>query len=307
MENKQLEIHKRYLKMAFIWATNSKATRLKVGALLVKNNAIISDGYNGTLSGMSNCCEYVEYKRKPHPYLDDVEADTDGNIYYKNKKLIQRLHCSGKYTQSKIKGVYYHCGRIVMETFVENPDKEFFTQVNHINYDVTDNSIMNLEWCSNRFNSIHRDARRPKTSNYPGVSKCSDRDKYVGQAYVDGKLVKKRFDNEYDAYQFYKSNVDARDFISIKYTDTITKPEVLHAESNAITKIARSAASSEGATMYITDAPCFQCSKLIIQSGIKEVVYARSYRDESGINLLRKAGVTVTHVPIDGWENLMSL
>ena len=57
MESKQLEIHKRYLKMAFIWATNSKATRLKVGALLVKNNAIISDGYNGTLSGMTNCCE----------------------------------------------------------------------------------------------------------------------------------------------------------------------------------------------------------------------------------------------------------
>ena len=176
MENKQLEIHKRYLKMAFIWATNSKATRLKVGALLVKNNAIISDGYNGTPSGFSNCCE------KP--------VDEHGNI--------------------------------------------------------TEDEFKDLD--------------------------------------------------------------ELNEYVEIWGKDSVkTKPEVLHAESNAITKIARSAASSEGATMYITDAPCFQCSKLIIQSGIKEVVYARSYRDESGINLLRKAGVTVTHVPIDGWENLISL
>ena len=176
MESKQLEIHKRYLKMAFIWATNSKATRLKVGALLVKNNAIISDGYNGTLSGMSNCCE------RP--------LDENGNISEIEFKDLDELN-----------------------RFVEAFGKD-----------------------------------------------------------------------------------------SVK-----TKPEVLHAESNAITKIARSTASSDGATMYITHAPCFQCSKLIIQSGIKEVVYANDYRDESGINLLRKAGIIVTHVPIYGWQNLMLL
>ena len=176
MENKQLEVHKRYLKMAFIWATNSKATRLKVGALLVKNNAIISDGYNGTLSGFSNCCE------RP--------LDENGNISEIDFKDLDELN-----------------------KFVEAFGKD-----------------------------------------------------------------------------------------SVK-----TKPEVLHAESNAITKIARSTASSDGATMYITHAPCFQCSKLIIQSGIKEVVYANDYRDESGINLLRKAGIIVTHVPIYGWQNLMLL
>ena len=176
MENKQLEIHKRYLKMAFIWATNSKATRLKVGALLVKNNAIISDGYNGTPSGFSNCCE------RP--------VDEHGNI-----------------TEDEFRGLDE------LNRFVESFGKD-----------------------------------------------------------------------------------------SVK-----TKPQVLHAESNAITKIARSTASSDGATMYITHAPCFQCSKLIIQSGIKEVVYANDYRDKSGINLLRKAGIIVTHVPIYGWENLMLL
>ena len=176
MENKQLEIHKRYLKMAFIWSTNSKAARLKVGVLLVKNNTIISDGYNGTLSGFSNCCERT--------------VDKNGNI------------------------------------------SEFeFEDLEHL--------------------------------------------------------------NEY---------VEAYGKDSVK-----TKPEVVHAESNAITKIARSSASSDGATMYITDAPCLQCSKLIIQSGIKEVVYARDYCDESGINLLRKAGVTVTHIPIYGWENLINI
>ena len=171
---KQQAFDKRYLRMARIWAENSYCQRRKVGALIVKDNAIISDGYNGTLSGMSNCCE------RP--------VDEHGNI--------------------------------------------------------TEDEFRDLD--------------------------------------------------------------DLNQYVEIWGKDSVkTKPEVLHAESNAITKIARSAASSEGATMYITDAPCFQCSKLIIQSGIKEVVYARSYRDESGINLLRKAGVTVTHVPIDGWENLM--
>ena len=114
--------------MAFIWATNSKATRLKVGALLVKNNAIISDGYNGTPSGFSNCCE------KP--------VDEHGNI--------------------------------------------------------TEDEFRDLD--------------------------------------------------------------ELNEYVEIWGKDSVkTKLEVLHAESNAITKIARSAASSEGATMYITDAPCFQC------------------------------------------------
>lgn len=73
----------------------------------------------------------------------------------------------------------------------------------------------------------------------------------------------------------------------------LTLPYVLHAEANAITKIARSGNNSENATLYVTDAPCIECSKLIIQAGIKRVIYARSYRLEDGINLLRKAGIEV--------------
>lgn len=73
---------------------------------------------------------------------------------------------------------------------------------------------------------------------------------------------------------------------------------VLHAEANAILKVARSTQSCEGATLYITLSPCRECSKLIHQSGIKRVVYQNGYRDESGLDFLRKAGVEVEHIPV---------
>ena len=73
----------------------------------------------------------------------------------------------------------------------------------------------------------------------------------------------------------------------------VTKPEVLHAESNALMKLARSTNSSIDATMYLTCAPCFDCSKLIVQSGIKRVVYQDSYRCMEGVSLLEKAGVMI--------------
>lgn len=72
-----------------------------------------------------------------------------------------------------------------------------------------------------------------------------------------------------------------------------TKPYVLHAEANAITKVAKSGNSSEGATLYITTAPCIECAKLIIQAGIIRVVYAEEYRMSEGIELLKRAGIEV--------------
>ena len=71
----------------------------------------------------------------------------------------------------------------------------------------------------------------------------------------------------------------------------ITKPEVLHAESNAVAKLAKSNESGAGATLFVTHAPCLQCAKLIYQSGIKHVVYARNYRDPEGLNFLERSGV----------------
>ena len=90
-------------------------------------------------------------------------------------------------------------------------------------------------------------------------------------------------------------------FENICETDeNITKPYVLHAEANAITKVAKSNQSSDGATLYVTCSPCMECSKLIIQAGIKRVVYAKAYKDTSGIGFLEKAGSTSEMIPIAG-------
>ena len=137
MQTKQQLLDQRYMRMARIWAENSYCQRRKVGALLVKNQMIISDGYNGTPAGFENCCE-----------------------------------------------------------------------------DENDNS----------------------------------------------------------------------------------KPYVLHAEANAITKIARSNNSSEGATLYVTASPCMECAKLIIQAGIKRVVYGENYRIMDGLDLLKQAKIEVEQI-----------
>lgn len=139
-EKKQSELDKRYIRMASIWAENSYCQRRKVGALIVKDKMIISDGYNGTPAGFENVCE-------------------DEN--------------------------------------------------------------------------------------------------------------------------------------------NVTKPYVLHAEANAITKVAASSNSSKGATIYVTSAPCIECAKLIIQSGIKRVVYSEKYRMEDGCNLLQRAGISIDYIDIN--------
>lgn len=79
----------------------------------------------------------------------------------------------------------------------------------------------------------------------------------------------------------------------------VTHPYVLHAEANAITKLARSGNNSDQATLYVTASPCIECAKLIIQAGIRRVVYAEQYRLTYGIDLLRRAGVEVEHLPLD--------
>lgn len=137
---KQIELDKRYLRMAAIWAGNSYCKRRQVGALIVKDKMIISDGYNGTPSGFENVCE-----------------------------------------------------------------------------------------------------------------------------------------DEHN----------------------VTKPYVLHAEANAITKVAASSNSSAGATIYVTSSPCIECAKLIIQSGIRRVVYSEKYRVEDGCLLLQRAGIQVDFIEIN--------
>lgn len=80
------------------------------------------------------------------------------------------------------------------------------------------------------------------------------------------------------------------------WVKTVTKPQVLHAEANAIAKVARSAESAEGAVLFVTHSPCIECAKLVYQSGIQQVFWGRQYRSDDGLNFLRQAGVTVTQV-----------
>lgn len=81
--------------------------------------------------------------------------------------------------------------------------------------------------------------------------------------------------------------------------NNVTKPYVLHAEANAITKLARSTNSGEGATLYVTASPCIECAKLIIQAGIKRVVYGEKYRLTDGIELLERAGIEVKLMEVE--------
>jgi dCMP deaminase len=87
--------------------------------------------------------------------------------------------------------------------------------------------------------------------------------------------------------------------------DGVTKPYVLHAEANAITKVAKSHNSSENSTLYVTTSPCMECAKLIIQSGIKRVVYCNRYHKTDGLDLLKRAGIELVY--IDQENNIYEL
>ena len=87
-------------------------------------------------------------------------------------------------------------------------------------------------------------------------------------------------------------------FENVCEENDVTKPYVLHAEANAITKLARSHNSSDKATLYVTASPCLECAKLIIQSGIKRVIYGEQYRLSDGIDLLKRAGIEVVQMDV---------
>ena len=102
-------------------------------------------------------------------------------------------------------------------------------------------------------------------------------------------------DCEYKSYTDLDNNYEFLDEDGSKYS-LKTRPEVLHAETNAIAKIARSTNSSEGSTLFVTHAPCLDCSKIIHQAGINSVYYRNSYRDTQGIDFLKQCGINVEKV-----------
>ncbi len=110
----------------------------------------------------------------------------------------------------------------------------------------------------------------------------------VGALVVKGKMIIS------DGYNGTPSG-----FENVCEEDGVTKPYVLHAEANAITKLARSSNNSDGSTLYVTASPCIECAKLIIQAGIKRVVYAEKYRLNDGIELMERAGIKVVYLNPD--------
>lgn len=101
-------------------------------------------------------------------------------------------------------------------------------------------------------------------------------------------------DNPWHDYAMLKEN--GWEFQNGSYVKLKTKPEVLHAETNAIAKLARSSESGEGSVLFVTHQPCIDCAKLIYQSGIKTVYYGQPYRSEAGVNFLKKSNIEVVKV-----------
>lgn len=141
---------------------------------------------------------------------------------------------------------------------------------------------------------IQDDKQHQLDKRYLRMSRIWSENSYCERRKVGALLVKDKMIIS-DGY-----NGTPAGFENVCETDEgVTKPYVLHAEANAITKVARSNNSSEGSTLYVTASPCMECSKLIIQSGIRRVVYSELYRITDGLDLLKKAGIETVHLPLD--------
>jgi len=134
------------------------------------------------------------------------------------------------------------------------------------------------------------DRKRMFDKNYLDMAAIWAKNSYCKRRQVGALLVKNRMIIS-DGFNGTPSGFENQ----CEDENNTTKPYVLHAEANAITKVAKSGNSSEGATLYITTAPCIECAKLIIQAGIVRVVYAEEYRMSEGIELLKRAGIEVVN------------
>ena len=136
------------------------------------------------------------------------------------------------------------------------------------------------------------DKQRIPDGRYLRMARIWSENSYCGRRKVGALLVKDQMIIS-DGYNGTPSGFDN----VCEDPQGVTFPYVLHAEANAITKVARSNNSSEGSTLYVTASPCMECAKLIIQSGIRRVVFSELYRITDGIDLLRQAGIEVIHIP----------
>lgn len=137
-----------------------------------------------------------------------------------------------------------------------------------------------------------RDAFMKVAETFAGLS--SARRLHVGAIIVkDDRIISIGYNGMPSGWD---NNCEIELYQPVGRVDLVTKPEVLHAETNAIAKLAKSTESGDGATLFVTHAPCLDCGKLIYQSGINSVYYRNSYRSDEGIHFLEKAGVKVEKI-----------
>lgn len=314
-----------YIDLAKRISQESKCVRLNVGAVIVKDRNIIAYGWNGKISGVPNKCECeLEDETWKDTKFENYQVSTKGKIRrktcivkreFKNRKgVIQtqitelpesilngRLDRKG-YVEVNIHGTKLKLHRVIAETFIENPDPDFYNQVNHIDGDKLNNNIENLEWCTNRYNCEDRSLKSSKERTLPlGVYFSADRKKnpYSAQVYFNNKKHTLRCASIEDAQEFLNRFKDPKDYQTFRFDKSSimsTHPEVIHAEANAILKAARSTESTEGATLFCTHSCCVECAKMIIQSGISKFVYTTLYRDDTGLRLLQRAGIEIEQV-----------
>jgi deoxycytidylate deaminase len=311
-----------YLDLTKRIAEESYCERLQVGALIVKNGNIISFGYNGTISGAKNKCEeclpkeywkntdYENYQvsnlgrvKRKELTLDRVFKNRGNNIQTQSLELPEYILEGSTdkkgYPIVKIKKQQVKIHQLVAKSFIENPDPTFYNQINHIDGNKKNNNVINLEWCTNRYNCEHRSLGNKNEESLPlGIYKTETGRKqpYVARIYSKGKIESKRVYSIEEGLRFVEFFKDPKEYKTFRYdvkNDLTTLESVLHAESNAITKACKSPISTEDATMYCTHACCVHCAKLIIQSGIVTFVYIEDYRDRSGLELLIAAGLDV--------------
>ncbi len=142
-------------------------------------------------------------------------------------------------------------------------------------------------------NGLSPDKQRDLDIRYLRMAQIWSENSYCQRRQVGALVVKDKMIIS-DGYNGTPSG-----FENVCEENGVTKPYVLHAEANAITKIARSGNNSDGSTLYVTDSPCIECAKLIIQAGIKRVIYSREYRLTDGVDLLRRAGIEVELIKTD--------
>ena len=330
----QAKLDEAYMECAYVMAKLSHAKRKQVGAILVSpGGGIIAEGVNGTYSGADNICEFIDLKEewrptefenylvsnfgqvkrlaysKIHKKKSKLNKPYEQSVQYKEKISPIRLSKKG-YPTVKINTTYIVIHRLVAKSFIDNPDQNRYNQVNHIDHNKENNRITNLEWCTNIYNCCDR-SQKLRNDDLPSniTLNVKGKFKYQVQYLKNGKKKSRRCVTLEEAKAAREEFIDPKDYLTYRYNITIkdisTKPECLHAESNAIAKVARSTNSSVGSTLYCVLSPCFECAKLIIQAGIKRIVYSeiyRSYEDDphtAGIKLVQKAGIRVdalTHV-----------